>query len=47
MVWESLEETIPISPLLIYNPCLHVANGPFSFKVFIWEIIKTNEFVGI
>jgi len=52
--WSSLKSgiahraiTIPISPLLIYNFRLNVADGPFCFKVFAWEIIETNEFVGI
>jgi hypothetical protein len=39
--------TVPISPILIYNSCLNVANRPFYFNVFVWEIIETNEFVGI
>jgi hypothetical protein len=47
MAQETPNETIPISPLLIYNPRLDVANGPFRFKSVQWEIRKRNEFVGI
>jgi hypothetical protein len=39
-------EVVPISPVLIYNSHLNVADGPFCFK-FVWEIVETNEFVGI
>ena len=35
-----------LSPVLIYNHYLNVAVWPFCFKVFVWEIIETNEFVG-
>jgi hypothetical protein len=34
MALESLNETIPLSPLLIYNLRLHLAGGPFCFNVF-------------
>src|SRR5215510_7673267 len=33
--------------LICYHIGLNVANGPFCFNVFVWEIIETNEFVGI
>jgi len=33
--------------LMWYHIGLNVANGPFCFNVFVWEIIETNEFVGI
>jgi hypothetical protein len=34
-----LAKSSHLSPILIYNPHLYVADGPFCFEVFVREII--------